>query len=579
MSFDTLIMQAVTAELQEKLPGAVVQKVSEPIRGEIILNLYHQGRQQNLLFSINSKYARVHLAGKAGKKEKQNTQPSSFCMLLRKYLTGCRILSLTSPPLERILEIAFEPQAGLTPVSLIAEIMSRRSNLILVGENRLILGAARVVGWEKNPLRAIYPGEKYRPVPTQNKLNPLQTSAQEFAPRFNQNLAAKEKPEQALLATVDGISPLIAKELIYRSRQQATNGVGEINPAAVLSEVKSLFNALSNGQHNPVLLPDKNIYAAIRLAHLPAEKQIEQTSISEMLDHFYTEMIHAEVEKTLKTLLQNAVERRLTALKRKEQALKKDLKTTELAVQHRLFGELLLAYGDQVPRGADSALLPNLYQPDEKILVPLNPSRTAAANAQHYFNRYRKAKTGRDEVRRQLKITNAETEYCRSLLYSIENAGGSTLAEIRLELIDAGYLRDKQKGKKKETTAPQPLVFKSASEKTILVGRNNRQNDHVTFKAAVRRDIWFHIRQLPGSHVILKETGWPPAAEDLEDAAFLAAYFSKGRESSAAAVDYTEVRHVRRRPGGKPGQVFYENYETVTVNPRDPGLKKRFKLE
>jgi predicted ribosome quality control (RQC) complex YloA/Tae2 family protein len=579
MSFDTLIMQAVTAELQEKLPGAVVQKVSEPVRGEIILNLYHQGRQLNLLFSIDSRYARVHLAGKASKKEKQHTQPSSFCMLLRKYLTGCRILSLTSPPLERILEIVFEPQAGLTPVSLIAEIMSRRSNLILIGENQLIVGAARVVGWEKNPLRAIYPGEIYRPVPTQNKLNPLQMNTEEFASLFMENLAAKEKPEQALLATVDGISPLIAKELIYRSRQQIISGASVINPAPIFSEVKSLFNALSNGQYNPVLLPDKNIYAAVRLTHLPAEEQIEQTSISEMLDRFYSGMIHTEAEKALKKLLQNAVERRLAALKRKELALKKDLKATELAAQHRLFGELLLAYGDQVPRGADSALLPDLYQPDEKILVPLNPSRTAAANAQQYFNRYRKAKTGQDEVRRQLKITNTEAEYCRSLLYSIENAGGSTLAEIRLELIDSGYLRDKQKGKKKELTAPQPLVFKSESGKTILVGRNNRQNDYITFKVAVRRDIWFHIRQLPGSHVILKETIWPPAAEDIDEAAFLAAYFSRGRESSVADVDYTEVRHVRRRPGGKPGQVFYENYETVTVNPLNQDLRKQFNLQ
>ncbi len=579
MSFDTLIMQAVTAELQAELPGAVVQKVTEPSRGEIILNLYHQGRQLNLLFSIDSKYARVHLAGKASKKEKHHPQPSPFCMLLRKYLTGCRILNLDSPPLERILEIAFEPQAGLTPVLLVAEIMSRRSNLILIGENRLILGAARVVGWEKNPLRAIYPGEKYRPVPTQNKLNPLQMSAEEFAPLFKDNLALKEKPEQALLATVDGISPLIANELIYRSKQQIVNGTGEINPTTIFSEVKSLFQVLSNGQYSPVLLPDKNIYAAIRLTHLSAEEQIEQTSISEMLDRFYSGVIHTEVEKTLRSHLQNAVERRLTALKRKVLALKKDLKATELAAQHRLFGELLLAYGDQVPRGADSALLPDLYQPDEKVIVPLNPSRTAAANAQHYFNRYRKAKKGRDEVRRQLKISNAETEYCRSLLYSIESAGGGTLAEIRLELVDAGYVRDKQKGKKKETAAPQPQAFKSESGKMILVGRNNRQNDHVTFKAAVRRDIWFHIRQLPGSHVILKETGWPPAAEDLEEAAFLAAYFSKGRESNAAAVDYTEVRHVRRRPGGKPGQVFYENYDTVTVNPLDPDIKKRFNLE
>ena len=579
MSFDTLIMQIVTAELQEELPGAVVQKVTEPIRGEIILNLYHQGRQLNLLFSIDSKYARVHLSGKADKKEKHNTQPSPFCMLLRKYLTGCRILNLSNPPLERILEITFEPQAGLIPVSLIAEIMSRRSNLILVGEDRLILGAAKIVGWEKNPLRAIYPGEKYRPVPKQNKLNPLQMNTEKFTTVFLENLALKEKPEQALLASVDGISPLVAQELIYRSRQKGINADVKNDSTAIFNETRSLFSAINEKQFTPVLLPDKNIYAAIRLNHLSAEVQIEHAVINEMLDRFYSGLIRTEFEIALKGLLQNAVNRRLSALKRKELALKKDLKTTELASQHRHFGELLLAYGDQVPRGADTALLPDLYQPDEKVIVPLNPSRTAAANAQHYFNRYRKAKTGRDEVLRQLKITDAETEYCRSLLYSIESAGGNSLAEIRLELIDAGYLRDKQKGKKKETVLPQPLIFKSGSGKTILVGRNNRQNDYVTFKAAVRRDIWFHIRQLPGSHVILKETGWPPEEVDLADAAFLAAYFSKGRESRTADVDYTEVRHVRRRPGSNPGQVFYENYETVTVNPLAQDLRKQFNLQ
>ncbi len=579
MSFDALVMQAVSAELQEELTGAVVQKVSEPSRGEIILHLYRHGRQLNLLFSVDNNYARVHLTGKAGKKEKPNIQPSPFCMLLRKYLTGCRILNLSNPPLERVLEINFEPRAGLFSVSLVAEIMSRRSNLILIGANGLILGAVKITGWEKNPLRAVSPGEKYRPVPKQNKLEPLQMNAEEFSAAFQKNMIENIEPEQALLMTVDGISPLIARELIFRSLQQAGNIKGVIYTEKIFREVRSLFSTINNGQFTPVLLTERNIYAAIRLQHLPVGEQAEYTRFSEMLDRFYGALIGSEAEKTLKDHLQKAVAQRLTALKRKELALKKDLKATELAARYRHFGELLLAYGDQVPRGVDSALLPDLYQPDEKVLVPLIPSRTVAANAQHYFNRYRKAKKGSEEVRRQLKKVTAETEYCHSLHYSIENANGSSLSEIRLELIDVGYLRDKQKGKKKESALPQPLVYKSGSGKTILIGRNNRQNDHVTFKNAVRRDIWFHIRQFPGSHLILKETGWPPAEDDLEEAAFLAAYFSKGRESNAAAVDYTAVRNVRRRPGGKPGQVFYENYETITVNPLDPGLKKRFDLE
>lgn len=576
MSYGTLIMQAVTAELQEILPGAIVQKVTEPARGEVVLNLYQNGRQLNLLLSIDSRYARVHITALPRKDKGPNIPPSPFCMLLRKYLIGSRIASFSNPPLERVMELAFAAPDGLPPVKIIAEIMSRRSNIILIGEDQAILGALRLVSWDKNPVRAIFPGEKYRPVPTQSKLNPLLMSEEEFLVYYQENREKTVKPENALIATVDGISPLIARELLYRSSQGALNDSEKYT--ILYREVQKLFADAERKNLKPVLLPDRNIYAATSLLHLSKEKQVEYDSVNQLLDLYYSGLIRSETEKALRELLQNAVLRRLNALRRKELALKNDLKTAGLASQHRLYGELLLAYGDQVLKGAESALLPDLYNPDQKILVPLNPSRTAAANAQHYFNRYRKAKKGREEIRRQLKITGLEAEYCRALLYSIENNEGSSLAEIRQELVDANYLRDRQKGKKRELTAPQPLVYKTSSGKSILVGRNNRQNDHVTFKAAVRKDIWLHIRQLPGSHVVLKETGWPPLKEDLEEAAFLAAYYSKGRDNNAADIDYTEVRHVRRRPGGKPGLVFYENYETITVNPLNPELRKRFNL-
>ncbi|MFO7952762.1 MAG: NFACT RNA binding domain-containing protein, partial [Bacillota bacterium] len=196
-------------------------------------------------------------------------------------------------------------------------------------------------------------------------------------------------------------------------------------------------------------------------------------------------------------------------------------------------------------------------------------------------SRYQKAKKGRQKIRKQLNKTKAEIEYCQNLLYSLENSDYSSLEEVKQEMIEAGYLREKakDKGKRKETSIPQPHKFESSTGHPILVGRNNRQNDYITFKAASRHDTWFHAREIPGGHVVLKETPYPPPEKDIEEAAFLAAYFSRGKDTGAVDIDYTEIRHVRRRPGGKPGFVFYENFNTVTANPSDLQLRKQFGLD
>lgn len=314
------------------------------------------------------------------------------------------------------------------------------------------------------------------------------------------------------------------------------------------------------------------------LHHFSEEKQVEFDNANKMLDHFYSTLISSNREKALKEQMVGAVNKRLATLNKKLEQQKDELQAAVKAPQHRLYGELLLAYGDRVPKGADSITLPDLYNPDQKVTVPLDPSKSANTNAQNHFKRYRKAKSGQQKIKKQLNKTRAEIEYCRGLLYTIENNTADSLEEIRQEMIEAGFLREKRKSAKKKISAPQPLNFKTSSGRTILVGSNNRQNDYITFKAAVRRDTWFHVKNVPGSHVVLKEAPYPPPDQDLEEAAFLAAYFSKGRDSGAVDVDYTEVRHVRRRPGGKPGSVFYENYETITVNPLEERLKRLFNL-
>ncbi len=573
MSFDTLIMKTVTDELQDELLGAPVQKVYEPELGEIVIHLFSRGSQPGLLFSTDSNYARVHLTEKRYHKR---DLPSPFCMLMRKYLVGGRAVSFSNPHLERILEIKFDPPEGLQPVKLIAEIMSRRSNLVLVDDKGIILGAAKTVSGMKNPKRVIMPGEKYEQPPAQDKLDPMEMKLEQFAKTLHDCLAGGLTPETALLRVVNGISPLTARELLFRAEWDQKKIAS--SSESLFHEVKKLFHDSSSGNLQPVMLPKINIYAAMPLFHLAKEKQVAYDSANRMLDQFYTTLIRKNREIVLKQKLKSAVKKRLATLENKWHQQNKELQGAAKAPQHRLYGELLLVYGDRVPKGAESVVLPDLYNPGEEVAVPLNPSKTASTNAQNHFNRYRKAKSGQQKIKKQLNKTKTEIDYCRELLYAIETNSADSLEEIKQEMIEAGFLREKKKISKKKDAVPQPLKFKTTSGRTILVGRNNRQNDYITFKASVRRDTWFHVKNIPGGHVVLKEAPYPPPPQDVEEAAFLAAYYSKGSESSTAEVDYTEVRHVRRRPGGKPGSVFYNNYETITVNPQDKSLKKLFGL-
>ncbi len=574
MAFDALIMKAVTEELREELAGAPVQRIYEPAAKDLIMHLYSRGSQPGLLFSIDPRYARVHLTYR---RPQGLERPSPFCMLLRKYLTGGRAASFYNPPLERILEISFDPPEGMPSVRLIAEIMGRRSNLVLVDDKNIILGAARTVSWEQNPRRAIMPGEIYRPVPPQGKLDPREMEQTDFIAGLEAKLARGKKPDNALLETVTGISPLMARELCYRSGWQNI-GSGK-NLELLYEKVKEMFSEEASSMLQPVLLPDRKEFAAVPLEHLAEEEQVKYNRPGEMLDQFYSDLIDKDREKQLRERLNSAVKKRLARLENKLNQQQEELAEAGNADRYRLYGEMLLTYRHQVPRGAENVTLPDIYEPERTVTVPLDPSRSVSANAQRQFNRYSKAKKGREKIKKQIRKTRAEIEYCRGLLYTIENSSDTSLEEIKQEMIEAGYLIEKRKERRKAGTAPAPLRFTTSAGHTVLVGRNNRQNDYVTFQAAARRDTWFHVRELPGSHVVLKEAPSPPPEEDIIEAAFLAAYFSRGKDSSAVAVDYTEIRHVRRRPGGKPGFVFYDNFETVTANPFDQDLRRRFKLQ
>ncbi len=569
MSYDTLTMTAVTEELQA-LAGSRIQRVLQPSREVVILTLYHAGEERGLLLSSHPHHARVHLTRR---RYRLPEQPPPFCMLLRKHLVGARISAIDQPPLERVLALHLEAHDGLPAVRLVAEIMGRRSNILLVSEAGTILGAIKTATAEQNPRRAVLPGLPYLEVPPQPKLDP-RSGTEALSAAMLPHLVKGVSPEKALLKSVRAVSPLTARELVHRSGWLEEEPRGSIDRLG--SEMRRLFG--EEGEKEPCLFLESNSYAPYRLTHLRGGSCERFENMNELLDRFYGKLEETEERRILQGKLRSRVNRRKSRLERKLETLEEQLQRAGEADRYRIYGETLLTYGAAVSRGTAETMLPDLYRPEETISIPLDPSLDAVGNARKYFRIYRKVSDSRKHLQKQIRLLQQELAYCGELLYTIEGGSGALLREIGEELVEAGYMKaavkkgSPSRRKKRDSEKTQPLSYPASSGRRILVGRNNRQNDDLTFRIAGRRDIWLHAQGLPGSHVIIRGGGTPPAESDLLEAALLAAHYSKGRDLSALAVDYTEVRHVRRGPGGRPGFVLYEPFKTIIVNPQDEKL-------
>lgn len=569
MAYDFFVMSAVKGELQKLLRGAQVQRVSQPSREEITLSIYREGKEDHLLLSCHPQRARVHLTGE---RPRRTGEPPPFCMLLRKYLLGTRLLAISQPPLERVLKFQFTAPVGLPATTLIAEIMGRRSNLLLVDDQEIILGAVQTATLEQNPRRAVLPGLRYKEVPAQQKLDPLTLTAGELEQAVHPLLARGERPERALLKAVAGLSPLWARELIHRSNWDREAPQGSLQ--RLHDELRALFSDLERAPE-PILYAPLKVCSPYPLKHLQESGGERFSGMNEMLDYYYKDLAERAEREILQGRLRSRVNRRRKRLEEKLALLEADHQKVEEADRYRICGETLLTYAHQVDRGESEALLPHLYEPGRTLTIALDPALGAVDNAQKYFRRYRKITNSKKHLEKQIGAAEAELSYYRELLFTIEQGDKRSLGEIYEELVEVGLLKRRKKNRREnKRSKPQPLTFRGASGATYLVGRNNRQNDYVTFKLARRGDTWLHAQGIPGSHVIIKEGSDPPAESDLLEAALLAAYFSSSRELPAVAVDYTAVRHLRRAPGGKPGFVLYNRYKTITVDPRDEKVKE-----
>ncbi|CAI8799924.1 MULTISPECIES: Rqc2 family fibronectin-binding protein [Bacillus] len=559
MAFDGLFTRAITHEIANSLQTGRISKIYQPSKYEVLLHIRANGKNQKLLISAHPTYARMHLTNQS---YDSPALPPMFCMLLRKHLEGGFIEKIEQIDLERIIQITVRSRNEIGDESLktlVIEIMGRHSNIILVdAKTNIILDSLKHVSLAVNRHRTVYAGAEYVAPPAQHKINPLQIETQDEFIRPLDFLAGNM--DKQLVGAFMGISPLFAKEVVKKAVM--------VNEHALSEAFFTLQKPMQAHQYEPTMITanGKEFFYLFSLTHLKGDNKTF-LSVSELLDRFFFGKAERDRVKQQAHDLERFMHNEKAKNEKKLIKLQKTLQDAGKADKYQLFGELLTANMYALKKGDKEIEVVNYY--DENggtVKITLDPLRTPSKNAQRYFQKYQKAKNSVAIVKEQIEKTNEEILYFDSLLQQMEAAASKDIEEIREELAEEGYMRNrKSKNTKKKTSKPILDKYISTDGTEILVGKNNKQNDYLTTKFARRDEIWLHTKDIPGSHVVIRSL--EPTEETLLEAAKLAAYYSKAKDSSSVPVDFTKIRHVKKPSGAKLGFVTYDNQQTLYVTP------------
>ena len=566
MSFDGLFTKAMVNELVRSLKGGRINKVHQPYKNEVILTIRANGVNQKLLLSAHPSYARVQFTEEA---YDNPSEPPMFCMLLRKHIEGYILEDLYQKETDRMIVLEIKGRNEIGDISykqLIIEIMGRHSNIVLVDKSRnIILDSIKHVSFAVNSHRAIMPGQPYVFPPEQHKQNPFHCDQDDLLRKIDFNAG---KIDRQLVEQFAGISPLFAKEVIFQS--------GLANRATVPGTFISMVKKVESGDIFPSIISagGKDAFYLFPLEHLRGEIKTYPT-LSEMLDRFYFGKAERDRVKQQGNDIERFIHNEKEKNEKKIDKLNVTLKEAERAEQFQRYGELLTANLYAANKGMREIEVLDYY--DElggTIIIPLDPRKTPSENAQKYFSKYQKAKNAVEIVIEQIEKAQVEVSYFDNLLQQVQAASPKDIQEIREELVEGGYIRERQKKKLKKAQNAKPVLdhFLSSDGTDIIVGKNNKQNDYLTNKLAARDEIWLHTKDIPGSHVVIRSK--EPSSETIREAAILASYFSKARNSSSVPVDFTKVRFVKKPSGAKPGFVIYDNQQTVYVTPDEEMVLK-----
>lgn len=572
MALDGITIAALKKEFEDRLLGSRIYKIAQPEKDELLLTFKTQDGQCRLLISADASLPFLYLT------DTNKTSPAQapgFCMLLRKHIQNGRITAIRQPSLERILMFDIDhlnEMGDMCRKTLVVEIMGKHSNIIFLDDRNMIIDSIKHISSAVSSVREVLPGRDYFIPNTQNKSDPLSITREEFT----ELISAKPMPAaKAIYSSLTGFSPVMAEELLFRS------GLDSSMPASSFTEdeLMHLYNnflwltdSIKSGGFKPNMILKNNApveFAAIELTQYGNPETRTSPSMSVILNDYYAmrnavtriRQKSADLRRIVATVLERNVKKYDLQLKQ--------LKDTEKKGKYRIYGELLNTYGYSAQPGARSLEADNYYT-GEKITIPLDPELTASENAKRYFDRYGKLKRTEEALITQTEETHDEIMHLESISASLDIAlKESDLTEIRQELEQAGYLRKKGTGRTKELKS-KPFHYVSSDGFHIYVGKNNFQNDYLTFRFSNGNDWWFHAKKIPGSHVLVKTEGRELTDITFEEAGALAAYYSKGREQDKVEIDYVQKKEVKKPAGAKPGfVVYYTNYSLVA----EPSLK------
>lgn len=570
MALDTLALRCITTELENTVIGGRIEKVYQPERDEITLNIRTYTDSFRLTISASPTNPRIHFSSTS----KNNPQtPPMFCMLMRKHLSSGKITGIKNLECDRIVIFDIESYnelGDLTVKHLIVEIMGRHSNIILTHDDLTIIDSVKHIDFTMSSVRQILPGGTYT-------LPPVQEKTPVLSDEYKSITITPEEPnvrlDKLLLSKIGGISPLTAREMVYGFFNRCDIPAGEVTSWEDFNSHIQSFPVLD---FKPCMIVEKDSgrlldFSAIDIMQYESLADIKYyDSMSELLEAFYKTKDSAERMKQKSADIIKLLNSNIAKITKKISILKATLEDAKNKEQHKRYGDLLTANLYMINPGDKFAEVTDYYSETlETIRIPLLPHLTPAQNAQRYYKLYNKAKTAETEARIQLENAANDLEYLESTLILVENCTTeSDIIAIRTELGELGYIKTKH-NKKQQLAASKPHHFVSSDGFDIYVGKNNTQNDKLTLKFANSSDLWFHTKKIHGSHVIIKLGLDKDVPErTILEAAQLAAYYSKARESSQVPVDYTAVKNVKKPNGAKPGMVIYDFYNTVYVTPK-----------
>ncbi len=580
MSYDGLVMSAVCAELNQELVGGRVQKVYQHGKYEISLSVYHHTAHR-LFLSADPKLARVHLTWQD---HPHPERPPLFCMVLRKYLVGARLTHVRQEGLDRILYLVLTSTGELgepVDLTLVVEVMGKHSNIILLDKDGSIIDAIKRIGPQLSRHRSVLPGVAYTPPPAHEKIHPSDLEKKRLHEALEEH--PKKSAWKTLVDLIDGIGPQSARDLVERVGLNPVVTGEELGKEPVnrlLAEIRRFGSHVNGSQYTPAVIRDEKggfaYLTPFTPCHLPDCKILTFSSMSQATETYFRQLEEHQRFSELRNSLRRAVNDHLEKSRRKERKQEITWQRAQKADFYRLSGELLTANLHRIEKGQTLITLPNYYDPEgREIKIQLDPKLSPPANAQRFFHRYRKAKKTLDRVQKELRNTKAEISYLEGVEDAISRAEDlKVLEQIREELRQEGFLGAKKTRSPRGTRQPsglsQPWKYLSSDGFEIYAGKNNRQNDNLTMKQAKPEDLWFHTKEIPGSHVILRtEKGKPVPERSLREAAIIAAYHSKAQNSSNVPVDYTQRRFVRKPRGARPGFVLYDHHQTLYVTPEE----------